>query len=157
MQYTSRIYIRFKDKESWETFLSKTEVGTDDSKRSLLSFKDDPFAGYEYFSNGLSVSETTLSCRISDFFDEQTTLNLVHTFASSLGQDGIIVADTFSYSGDPICFEFFYFGENIHPDVRTRAASNHFNIPIEDVAKWLGATRKEALTDSEKALLKACL
>lgn len=103
------------------------------------------------------MSEKTLSCEISDFFDENATAELVQMFVSALGKDGIVVADTFSYSGDPVCFELYYFGAEIHPDVRIRGASNHFDIPINDVAKWLGATRKKTLNDEEKALMKACL
>ncbi len=157
MQYTSRIYIHFIEKEPWETVLGKIEIGSGEDKRNLLSFRDDPFAGFSYFANGITVSEKKLSCELSDFFDENTTLNLVQTFASAVGKDGIIVADTFSYSGDPICFEFYCFGEEVHTHVRTRGANNHFDIEISDVEKWLGATRKKALSPEEKSLLKACL
>lgn len=157
MQYTSRVYIRFKDKETWEKVLGDSKIGSGENARSLLSFKDDPFAGFSYFRNGLYVSEKTLSCEISDFFDENATLKLVEMFASAIGKNGIIIADTFSYSCDPICFEYYYFGEEIHPLVRTKGAENHFSIIISDIEKWLGTTRKKTLSPEEKALLKECL
>ena len=46
MQYTSRVYIRFKDKETWEKVLGDSKIGSGENARSLLSFKDDPFAGF---------------------------------------------------------------------------------------------------------------
>lgn len=157
MQYTSRIFIKFKDKLSWETALGEVKLGNAANRRSLLSFKDDPFAGFEYLKNGITVSEETLSCELSDFFDENTTLSLSKSLIRVVGQNGIVIADTYSYGGDPVCFEYYYFGGEIHEYVRTRAADNHFKIPISDVSKWFGSTRKKTLTDEEKALLKECL
>lgn len=156
MQYTSRIFIQFKNKESWESVLGEVKIGSADNCRSLLSFKDDPFAGYEYFQNGISVSEGGLNCELSAFFDERTALALTNSLVSVVGQKGIVFADTYSYGGDPVSYEWYYIGGEIHSTVRTRGADAHFHISISDWEKWLGTTRKKSLTAEEKAYLKEC-
>lgn len=155
MQYTSRIYLKFKDKEKWEYFLKEFKFGSEAEQHSMYEFLSNPFASYQFFANGVNIDEDALDCEIGEFFDGNNLESLVSLFYQNVKDDAIILADSFSYSCDPFfCYELYSVGGELHTYLRNRGAEKHFDIAISDIKAWLGTTRTKELSTTEKAFLK---
>ena len=157
MQYSSMIYFRFSNADSWKYFLENMKVKVDGKTKCMMDFKDDFFASWSVFSDGVLIDETKLDCLINCDLPEDTVDNLVNMIASKAGKDVLVVAYVFNLSVDPATYELYYFGDTVHSDYRTKGVERHLEIDIKDVEKWLGPTRKKNLTAEERAIMKAIL
>ena len=157
MQYSSLIYLKFKKHDAWERILGTIKVNAGNGKpASLLSFAGMGFLNsLSVFENGALVTERNLDCLINCGFPQDSTEKFVRSLAEYSGQDILILADSYNLSTDPCTYEIYYLGGEIHTEYRTSGVDKHRKTQISDMSKWLGATRIEALSEEEKAYLKA--
>ena len=146
MQYSSLIYLKFKEYDAWERILGTVKVNAGNGQpASLLSFVGMGFLNsLSVFENGALVTERNLDCLINCGFPPDYG-----------GQDILILADSYNLSSDPCTYEIYYLGGEIHTDYRTSEVDKHRKIQISDISKWLETTRIDALGSEEKAYLKA--
>ncbi len=156
MQYSTLIYMKFKDREAWERILGKIKFGEGNSEVSLLSFCgfEGFLASLKLFKNGVQVSESKLDCLINCGFTEQSTEDFIRSVAGFAGQDILILGDSYNLSTDPYTREVYYLGNEVHVDYRADDAEEHHEIPLKDMERWLGEERIEQLSDEEKAYLE---
>ena len=157
MQYSSLIYLKFKEHEAWERILGTIKVNAGNGKpASLLSFAGMGFVtSLSVFENGALVTERNLDCLINCGFLPDSTEKFVRSLAEYGGQDILILADSYNLSTDPCTYEIYYLGGEIHTEYRTSGVDKHRKIQISDISKWLGTPRIIALSAEEKAYLKA--
>ena len=157
MQYSSLIYLKFKEHEAWERILGTIKVNAGNGKpASLLSFAGMGFlTSLSVFENGALVTERNLDCLINCGFLPDSTEKFVRSLAEYGGQDILILADSYNLSTDPCTYEIYYLGGEIHTEYRTSGVDKHRKIQISDISKWLGTPRIIALSAEEKAYLKA--
>jgi hypothetical protein len=157
MQYSSLIYLKFKEHDAWERILGTIKVNAGNGKpASLLSFAGMGFLpSLSVFENGALVTERNLDCLINCGFPPDSTEKFVRSLAEYGGQDILILADSYNLSTDPCTYEIYYLGGDIHTEYRTSGVDKHRKIHISDMSKWLGTTRINALSAEEKAYLKA--
>lgn len=156
MQYSTLIYMKFKDREAWERILGKIKFGEGNSEVSLLSFCgfEGFLASLKLFKNGVQVSESKLDCLINCGFTEQSTEDFIRSVAGFAGQDILILGDSYNLSTDPYTREVYYLGNEVHVDYRAEDADKHREIQLKDIKKWLGKERIEQLSEEEKAYLE---
>ena len=156
MQYSTLIYMKFKDREAWERILGKIKFGEGNSEVSLLSFCgfEGFLASLKLFKNGVQVSESKLDCLINCGFTEQSTEDFIRSVAKFAGHDILILGDSYNLSTDPYTREVYYLGNEVHVDYRADDAEEHHEIPLKDMERWLGEERIEQLSDEEKAYLE---
>ena len=156
MQYSSFIYMKFKDRDAWERILGDIKVGVNGEETPLLDFAGEGFfKSFAVFENGALVSEQSLDCLINCGFSGEDTGSFIRAIAEYAGQDILLLGDSFNLSTDPYTQEVYYLGGEVHTTCRTRAAGKHHDLPISDIKAWLGKTRIASLTEEEKAYLKA--
>ena len=156
MQYSSLIYMKFKDREAWERILGKITVGAGSEPASLLSFLgiDGFLASLKVFGNGALVTEKDLDCLINCSFPEESMEDFIRSVAKFAGHDILILGDSYNLSTDPYTREVYYLGNEVHVDYRADDAEEHHEIPLKDMERWLGEERIEQLSDEEKAYLE---
>ena len=156
MQYSTLIYMKFKDKEAWERILGKIKFGEGSSEVSLLSFcgLEGFLASLKLFKNGVQVSESKLDCLINCGFTEQSTEDFIRGVVDFASRDILILGDCYNLSSDPYAREVYYLGGEVHTYDRSSGVDKHREIRISDVKAWLGKKRIAELTDEEKAYLE---
>lgn len=155
MQYTSRLYIKFKDKSKWEFFLKEFKFTSGNETHSMYDFIEDFFSSFQFFANGVNISEEALDCNIGATYDGDNLEALVGMIHSKIKDDAIILADSYCYSNDPaFCYELYSIGGELHTYWRDRGAEKHFNLSISDIKAWLGPSRTKTLSVEEKVFLK---
>ena len=157
MQYSSLIYLKFKEHEAWERILGTIKVNAGNGKpASLLSFAGMGFLNsLTVFENGALVRERSLDCLINCGFPQDSTEKFVCSLAEYGGHDILILADSYNLSTDPCTYELYYLGGAIHTEYRTSGVDKHRKIQISDISKWLGPTRVKTLREEEKVYLKS--
>ncbi len=157
MQQTSRIYVRFKEENDWQTFIEEMKFGNpqDQKAHALAEYENNFEKSFELFENGIILDRNKRDCQIGGFFDDNIAKQLCEVIARFIGNKGIILADTYNYSYYPESSqEYYFFGEELHDYYRYKSAGKHFDIDISDINKWLGTTRKKELSDNEKMTIK---
>ena len=84
--------------------------------------------------------------------DEFELEELVDTIAEVLGEDGIIIADTYNFNVDYYNHCIYYFGDIVESET-FEETSMHLDTNIEDIAGWLNYA-KFRLNKREKEQLK---
>lgn len=156
MQLRSRLYIRFAKKENWETFLKDFKFNSEGGEQHCLyEFIKDPMVSYEFFGEGVRISEERFDCEIGDYWDDSTIESMADALITRYKEDAIILADSINYSvGPEYSYEVYCVGGNKRENPRLSGAVRHANIEISDIKAWIGSSKIKDFTDEEKKFLK---
>jgi hypothetical protein len=156
MQYSTLIYMKFKDREAWKRILGKIKFGEGNSEVSLLSFCgfEGFLASLKLFKNGVQVSESKRDCLINCGFLPQSVEDFIRGVVAFAGRDILILGDCCNVSTDPYAREVYYLGGEVHTYDRSSGVDKHREIQISNIKAWLGKKRITELTDEEKAYLE---
>lgn len=154
MDYVSRVYIKFKDKEKWEWFLKEFTFNAGGETHSLYEFRSNPMSSYQYFVNGVRISETRLDCEIGADYDIDTLKAFVNMIYSGIKDDAIILSDSYCYGGDlEYCETAFSLGGRINFNFLTdEETEEHMDAAISDVEAWLGSEMDDLNRDEVEFL-----
>ena len=120
-QYYGRIHIKVKEPQIWERFKE-----TDDANFDLAELAYTNQTSFVY-DDDWSVEEFELE-------------GIVTALAKTLGEDGIIIADTTNVNVDPYIYCVFYLGDKTRIDAfldECEEVEAMLGISIEDIAVWL--------------------
>lgn len=96
-QYCSRLHIRVTSPEVWRRF-----VDADDASFDLARLADSGDKVFTY--------DADWSCVEDEIF------GIVSALAETIGEDGLIIADTTNINVDPFNYCVFYFGDSVETE-----------------------------------------
>lgn len=132
-QYTSRIHIRVAEPEVWNKFRD-----TDDADFGLADLAD----------------RGSLSFSLDDWFcDEDELRGIVTALAKTLGEDGVIIADTTNINVDPYAYIVYSAGCGVHSK-NHRNSEYCFETNISDLAECCSYKNYFAFDAQELKVLK---
>ena len=137
-QYYGRIHIKVKEPQIWERFKD-----TDDANFDLADLASTNQTSFVY-DDDWCVVEFELE-------------GIVAALAKTLGEDGIIIADTTNANVDPYIYCVFYLGDTTHIDYfsvldKSKKVEKMLEISIEDIATWLDYGKFKISQKEQKVL-----
>lgn len=137
-QYSSRIHIKVSSPKVWR------------------KFEDEDDAGFDL----AELAETEITSFVIDgewsSFESELT-GIVKALAATLGEDGIIIADTTNINVDPYDYCIYYLGSYVHTQEfgERNKCGMFFETDIEDIPGWLNYGGFSA-SEAEKKVLFRC-
>lgn len=132
-QYESRVHIKVSSPSIWNRFKD-----TDDASYDLASLANT--RDLSYISN--------------DCYYEDDLFSIVEALSKTLGEEGIIIADTTNINIDPYNYCCYYLGDGVKTDYfsidcQKNKSEMFFNTSIYDIIEWLDYG-EFPLSDKEK-------